>query len=288
MVTAASLVFSLGQYLPGMASLAGLPIFDLLRVPPRLLFISGMALAALAGYGLQALLEELSDRQAAVGKLLLVGLVAFTGLVAVLVIRLIGWLPVGYAWGAVAGLVSAGWIWLRLSGWLVPRQVWIAGLFALCLLELGALDRSLFSPRPAETVLAEAGELAAYLGDQPGLFRVYSPSYSLPQQTAIHSGLELADGVDPLQLSAYAEFMETASGVPLYGYSVTLPPFQGGEPATANSAYTPRPDQLGLLNVRFVAAQFDLSHPRLVLYPPFWGDSPVRKPGLPAACLDST
>jgi hypothetical protein len=93
---------------------------------------------------------------------------------------------------------------------------------------------------------------------------VYSPSYSLPQQTAIHSGLELADGVDPLQLSAYADFMETASGVPQSGYSVTLPPFQGGEPATANSAYTPRPDLLGLLNVRFVAAQFDLAHPRLV------------------------
>jgi len=264
-VTVVSLVFSLGQYLPGMPSLASLPVLDLLRVPARLLFINGMALAALAGYGLQALLEDFSDRQAAVGKLLLVGLVAFCGLVAVLVIGLIGWLPVGYAWGAVAGLISAGWIWLRLSGWLVHRQVWIAGLFFLCILDLGILDRSLFSPRPAETVLAEAGELAAYLGDQPGLFRVYSPSYSLPQQTAIHSGLELADGVDPLQLRAYADFMETASGVPQAGYSVTLPPFRGGEPATANSAYTPRPDLLGLLNVRFIAAQFDLSHPRLVL-----------------------
>jgi hypothetical protein len=172
-------------------------------------------------------------------------------------------LPVGYAWGAVGGLLSAGWIWLRLKGRLVRTRVWIAGLFFLCILDLGALDRSLFSLRLAETVLAEADELAAYLGDQPGVFRVYSPSYSLPQQAAIQHGLELADGVDPLQLSAYAAFMEAASGVPQSGYSVTLPPFQGGDPATAISAYTPRPELLGLLNVRYVAAEFDLSHPRL-------------------------
>ncbi len=41
--------------------------------------------------------------------------------------------------------------------------------------------------------------------------------------------------------------MEDATGVPSSGYSVTLPDFATGEPATDNIAYTPDADQLGLL-----------------------------------------
>jgi hypothetical protein len=87
---------------------------------------------------------------------------------------------------------------------------------------------------------------------------VYSPSYSLPQQTAANYGLELADGVDPLQLWAYTRFMEQAGGIPMPGYSVTLPPFAKGEPKTDNAAYRPDPALLGLLNVRYVVAEYDL------------------------------
>lgn len=259
-----SLVFSLGQYLPWMPSLARLPLIDLLRVPPRALFLSGMGLTVLAGYGLNALLNDLSYRQRRIGRLLLVGLVGFIMIVAAVVFGLTGTLPLGYAWGVIAGLLSLGWIWLRINSRLSHRSLWLVGLYALCFLDLGALDRSLFAPRPAESVLSEAAELTAYLKEQPGVFRVYSPSYNLPQQSAIRSGLELADGVDPLQLEAYASFMEDATGVPLSGYSVTLPPFLDGNAASANSGYTPRPDLLGLLNVRFIAAQFDLAHPNLV------------------------
>ena len=97
------------------------------------------------------------------------------------------------------------------------------------------------------------------------MFRVYSPSYSLPQQTAQKAGLELADGVDPLQLSAYVTFMERASGVPPAGYSVTLPPYASGDPRQDNAAYHPDPQQLGLLNVRYVASAFDLADPNLKL-----------------------
>ena len=41
--------------------------------------------------------------------------------------------------------------------------------------------------------------------EQPGPFRVYSPSYSLPQHVAQRAGLELADGVDPMQVASYAD-----------------------------------------------------------------------------------
>ncbi len=115
-------------------------------------------------------------------------------------------------------------------------------------------------------VLAEGGALANHLielgGDSrlasAGLFRVYSPSYSLPQQTSAVHGLQLADGVDPLQLDSYVHFMKKASGVPIEGYSVTLPPFSSGDPASDNAGFQPDPARLKLLNVHYVAAAFNL------------------------------
>ncbi len=76
----------------------------------------------------------------------------------------------------------------------------------------------------------------------------------------------LAEGIDPLQLSAYAAFMEKASGVPMEGYSVTLPPFASGRPEVDNRAYLPDARLLGLLNVRYVVSEFELVANDL-----FWG-----------------
>ena len=121
--------------------------------------------------------------------------------------------------------------------------------------------------RPAEKVLAQGKQVAEYLqakGDgRP--FRIYSPSYSIPQQTAVRYGLELADGVDPLQLQSYAGFMKDASGVPFEGYSVTLPPFENANPSNDNQSYLPDAEKLALLNVRFVVSEFPIQSPRLRL-----------------------
>jgi len=68
-----------------------------------------------------------------------------------------------------------------------------------------------------------------------------------------------------LQLQSYVDFMGPATGVPFTGYSVTMPPFGEGDPAGANAAYQPDPRLLGLLNVRYVAAGFDLQVAGLAL-----------------------
>ena len=53
-------------------------------------------------------------------------------------------------------------------------------------------------------------------------------------------------------------FMETATGIPGKGYSVTLPPFQGMESAaTLNTDYLPTSD-LSVLNLRYIVSAFDL------------------------------
>jgi hypothetical protein len=101
------------------------------------------------------------------------------------------------------------------------------------------------------------------------LFRVYSPSYSIPQQTAALYNLQLADGIDPLQLSAYAKFMDKATGVPATGYSVTLPPFASGDPQKDNEFFIPDARQLGLLNVKYIAAAYNLNSDGLNLIAQF-------------------
>jgi hypothetical protein len=256
-VVVASLLFSLGSNLPGLGVLAYLPGFSLLRVPARALFLTGFAFAVVSAYALDHLLsgpDPLEQRRA---RLTLAGLVAFTLTFAFVLWGLTGELPLNFAWTAgllflVSMLVG---LYLRGVSW---GRIWIVLFFALNLADWGFVDRSLFASRPAPQALSEGRELAEYLSAQPGYFRIYSPSYSLPQQTAAFYGFELADGVDPLQLRAYADFMHRASGVSGAGYSVTLPPFEG-DPTTANRAYAPDPSQLGRLNVAFVAAEFPLA-----------------------------
>ena len=112
--------------------------------------------------------------------------------------------------------------------------------------------------RSISEVNSEGADAAAFISNQPGLFRVYSPSYSIPQHTAAFFGLQLADGIDPMQLIAYSSFMEKASGVPLNGYSVSIPPYENGNPKTANDGYIPDAALLGMINVRFVVSEFPL------------------------------
>jgi hypothetical protein len=252
-----SLGFALGANLPPLHALVTLPLFDLLRVPSRMLFISGISLLALAAYAVQAILEGLPAAHRRKAGLALTAYVGFQLALCAGVWSLGGKLPANFGWGASFALLAAIWIGFHLAGRL-PAGWWLAGLFAICLLDWGGMDRTLFWPRPAEQVLAEGRPLAQYLAAQGEDFRVYSPSYSLPQQTTATYGLQLADGVDPLQLRSYVQFMEQASGVPANGYSVTLPAFASGEPASDNAVYRPDPRQLGLLNVRYVAAEFDL------------------------------
>jgi hypothetical protein len=106
----------------------------------------------------------------------------------------------------------------------------------------------------------KTGQPAAdFLQAKGGDFRVFSPSYSIPQQTAAFTNLELADGIDPLQLKTYSDYVRKASGLPLDGYSVTLPPFKTGDPSVDNAEINPDAQAFGLLNVRYMVSAFPIT-----------------------------
>lgn len=257
-VSCASLVLSLGLYLPGIPLLASLPGFDLLRVPSRMLFITGISLAVVSADNLDRLLIKINPVERHRSALVLVCLLGFIVFLAIGIRLLSGGLAMSFVWGTGVSLIGILWFVLYLKDRL-SSGLWFAGLIVVSVIDLGVVDKSLFTTRSTELVLSEAQSESRYLTAQLGEFRVYSPSYSLPQQVSALSGIEMASGVDPLQLKSYVDFITRASGVPRHGYNVGVPPLEGDNPTIANADYLPDPKLLGLLNVKYVLAGFSLN-----------------------------
>lgn len=252
-----STLYSLGSNLPGLEILAGLPGFSLLRVPPRALVLTSFALIMLACLTFEALLTgELEEKVVRRIRLLLAGVATMALSLAIGIWVLTGSVTLQFIWGTFGVVTLSLLVFVYFARRISSRALWLT-ILSLTLMDLMVVGNSLFVSKPVVEVGGEQSQIAEYLDMQPKPFRMYSPSYSLPQQTAALYGLELVDGVDPLQLQSYADYMENATGVPNDGYSVTLPVF-AEDPATANQAYQPDVNLLAALNVKYVAAEFDL------------------------------
>ena len=257
----AALVYSLGANTPlyGWAFRL-LPALAWLRAPSRVWFVAAAALALLAGWGADRLLAGLSRRSRrtlnrvalALGALALALLLGYT--------IAFGQPPANLvAFGLVTPITAV--LCVVTAAHRLPRRGAIVALAVLLLADLWVMDATLVEGRSPEAVFAESG-LGAYLAQRMDgePFRIYSPSYSLPRYVAARYGLETAGGVDPLYLEAYDVFMEAASGVRRTGYTETIPPLEGeGNIATVNREARPNPALLGLLNVRYVAAEFPMA-----------------------------
>jgi hypothetical protein len=147
---------------------------------------------------------------------------------------------------------------LRAKGLVSPR-LGLLGLILLLFADLTSFDATgMRFLSPAEA-FADGAVAADYLGSQPGLFRTYSPSYSLPSHVAARAELGTADGVEGVHLAIYDRFMALAGGYGDSSFSVTLPPFPPD--LRLDEAFRDtRPDLrlLGLLNVEYLVAAFPM------------------------------
>jgi len=168
-----------------------------------------------------------------------------------------------FIWGAVALTLALILVFAGERQWL-PRRVWLAAVMILLLGDLVGVNAQAATHQDLSTVLNLKDPAAEYLtfalSQSSG--RLYSPSYSVQQQTAAYLGFELADGVDPMQLAAYSDYMEEATGVSSAGYSVTLPAFDG-DPQTANRLAAPNARDLGWFNIQYIVAAYPLDAPDL-------------------------
>lgn len=248
-------VLALGEATPVGALVGRIPGLSLLRVPPRWLFMSGLGLSVLCAFGAEAILASRSGY----GLKRLTRLLAF-GLatsVSVFGMALFFARPASSPTGAMVLLAPALSIAAFLMVVLSPRlpQAMTGALLAgLILIDLTAIDTTLLDVRQ-ENPAADEQQWLRYSSDGS---RIFSPSYAIPQDEAARLGLELADGVHPLQLRSYVEWMAAATGFDADVYSVTLPPFPTGDP---KEDWGPRmdPERLGRLAVQYVVSNYPLS-----------------------------
>jgi len=258
-----TLIFSLGSLWPGSEYLANLPLFDLTRVPSRAWFLTGMSLIVTAAIAYDDLKASMVAKRKIDPLLILFLLPCFAVLLTTGLLVVGQKPPSGFIWGAIAMVISyAAILWLR--KWPLAR-VGGAAFVILVAIDLGGVNGLGIKLRSPSEVFSEGQAAAEFLAAQSGIFRIYSPSYSIPQQTAAAFGLELVDGINPLQLDAYASYMREASGVEADGYSVTLPPYITANPRVDNALAIPDTQLLGLLNAKYIVSAFEIRHPRLVL-----------------------
>ena len=247
------------------------PGLGLLRVPPRSWVLVIFAAAALAGLGV----ETMGQRTKGTRKwrqwkrAFLLGVGAFPPLLVVGYWLLIGTPPLNLIMLGIVTPLAIAICHLQFA----IRNSQFLGLVAVLLVafDLLVVDTTFIEARPPEQVFANGRAAAEWLAAQPDHFRIYSPSYSIPQHVAELYRLELADGVDPLQLHTYADYLTRAAGLEPHpepgqrGYSVTLPPFpEGTDVRTALKDVSPDAGMLGRLGVRYVAAAFPVSAPGLL------------------------
>lgn len=156
---------------------------------------------------------------------------------------------------------------LRMSNKLSARLFTIA-LIALAAFDLTITARARLEWRTDEAWAEPYIPLAERLLElQPD--RIYSPTYSLPQQVAEYDYLHLFGGVDPFQIAAVSAEIERGAGFSSQQpYSVVQPPLvgmNGEDTRTANRDLMPDPQQLARWNVSHVVSGYTLMNPDLEL-----------------------
>ncbi len=256
-VLAVSLVAAFGEAIPGYLALSSLPGFSLLRVPTRSLFLCGLAFAALTGFALEYLLQNKVEQKPE-PVFFMVPFAAFPLLIAGGMIFYLGGYSLPFLWGGAAMLIGLFAILALERRWL-PVGTGLGLLVLLMIIEMIGTDASSIALKKPAEVLDQDTELLARIAPKAGeYYRIYSPSFSLSQAVAAQKGVELVEGIDPMQLKSYVAWFGQASGVPMEGYSVTLPPLENGEPLLDNAGFTPDARLLGLLNTKYVLAAFPL------------------------------
>ena len=252
-----STILALGPATPFYNLISALPGADVLRVPARFLFVSALGWAFLAGYGLDTLL--ISNRDDIKTRGVKIWLFAITSLILAVNIGL------GIIGGVdsirqLAPMITAILVFALISIFIADRITLrriIPLILGVVVIDLLWINVGLIKPKSTEAILSDRSELTSFLQSDHGISRVFSPSYSVPQPQAVINGVELADGVNPLQLSAYRHYMEAAVGLDAGVYDVTLPSFPDGNPSTP-WGFQADGEALGRLNVEWIASDYPL------------------------------
>jgi hypothetical protein len=258
--------------IPFISSIWQFPGFNLLRVPARAIFLFGLSSAvilALVVEGLSKGIKKVEQRKSI--RILLFSVLMFSIIFAATFFYITRTIQFGIIWSLSLLLIIDLMLFLLTRKEIKYSNILIIILICLALIDISVINFESIRFQEKDKVLGEAKKVIEFITSQEGIFRIYSPSYSIPQQIAAINHLELADGVNPFQLIKYSRFMEKATGVAAGGYSVTIPAFITGTPDLDNRDALLNGSLLGLINVKFVISEYSISNDELELIDEFGG-----------------
>lgn len=258
---AAALTLALGANLPFLGWIGSLPGVNLLRAPSRLVFLAGIGAVVAASHALDALIAGYRRPKFDPVFWMVATAVFFAGLV-------IGSAAMGFPvganliWGSAGMVLATALIGLTERGTL-PPAVAATAFFTLLIADLLGVNLQSVQYRSAQDVYKEGAAVVEFIGQDQGRFRVYSPSYAVPQLAAAKAGIEMASAINPLQIKAYAGWLHAASGAEQDGYSVALPPLDDADISRSNQSSRIDAEKLGEGNVRYVVAHYPIQEAAL-------------------------
>ena len=261
-VVLVSTILALGPTTPLFTLLGAVPGADVLRVPARFLFLSALGWAFLAGYGIDALVsyKETLDTRG-------VRICLFAVTCLIMAVNIGVWIiggvnsirPFGPAITAVLTFIL---VTAFIAGRISRKRV-LPLILGIVVIDLLCINIGLIEPRSIESIFTDQSALFNSLQAEHGTSRVFSTSYSVPQPQGVQNQVELSDGVNPLQLSAYRDYMANAVGLDAGAYDVTLPSFPEGNPEVPWGFQADR-DALARLNVEWIASAYPLEDDALI------------------------
>lgn len=261
-----AIFISISGSIPIISKIWELPGLNLLRVPARAIFLLGLAASVIFAYMIEWLIQRLFTLKNVNFTKFILLIFASIYLVSTFMIYFFSrQLVVQHIFIVLILFVIVIIMFSYFSVSIFSPELCISILLGLTVVDLLLINSAAIRFKSRENVIDGSAGITEFLSSQKDLFRTYSPSYSIPQHIAAINHFSLADGVNPMHLETYSQFMEKATGVKNKGYSVTIPPFYTGNPDFDNRDACPNSMYLGILNVKYIISAYPICSSDLFL-----------------------
>ncbi|MHB8134700.1 MAG: YfhO family protein [Anaerolineaceae bacterium] len=230
-----------------------IPFLSWLRVPSRSWFFLIFSVSVLAGYGLQRIMgKQFEPGVKKMVNLVSVSISFFAIFLSIGLFFVIGNIPPGMLIMSIFLPISFLGISIVITKE-IPNNLSSGFIIVILVADILVVNNTILSSYS----IPQSSQIVQWVENQPGLFRTFSPSYSLPMPNY----LQQANGVNPMHLDSYANFVKQASNYSTGKYSVSLPDIyidKNTPKEIVESAKYPDTELLGKLNVKFIASSFKL------------------------------
>jgi len=197
-----AMFFSFGKFTPFFSFFYYfVPGFNLFRCPSRMMFVFAFAIAALAAFGINAILQASDKKDFAKLKASAYVMSSCAVIIGIILVSKIG-LKASFV-PLMLGATGLFLVWFKALD-LIANDVLLA-IAGVCIIgDLSAYGMRMVNTAPPERVFSEK-EVVQFLKTDDSYFRILDCHGSTPQHAAVRAGIEKTSGYDPMILGRYWE-----------------------------------------------------------------------------------